>query len=90
MVILNDTFAPGWRAYIDGVRAPVYEAYGMVRGVVVDQGEHVVQMRYSPEPLFYGAVLSFLGTAGLLAGSASSRWGASFLRTIAAWRRRTR
>src|SRR5262249_13766112 len=40
MVIDSDTFYPGWVAAIDGQPAPVFEAYGFLRGVVVESGPH--------------------------------------------------
>jgi uncharacterized membrane protein YfhO len=33
----------------------------MVRGVVVDRGEHKVVMRYRPKNLYLGAVLAAMG-----------------------------
>ena len=35
MVVLNDAYYPGWVATVDGAPSQLYEAYGIVRGVVV-------------------------------------------------------
>jgi hypothetical protein len=48
MVILTDTWFPGWSATVDGKRAKIERAYGMVRGVVVEPGNHAIEMRYRP------------------------------------------
>lgn len=69
MVILSDTYFPGWRATVDGQPAQIHEAYGSIRGVVVEKGSHTVRMVYRPLSVYAGAGLSLLGcllTAGLL------------------------
>lgn len=58
MVILTDPYFPGWRAYVDGKRAPLIEAYGAVRGVVVETGDHLVEMRYRPWSVLLGALMT--------------------------------
>jgi membrane protein YfhO len=65
MVILTDTWFPGWRATVDGKRAKIEQAYGMVRGVVVDPGNHTIEMRYRPWSVYVGAALSVLA-AGIV------------------------
>jgi len=69
MVIDADTYFPGWVATVDGQPAPVYEAYGFLRGVVVEAGAHCIEMRYRPKSVYWGAALTALGLlgAGLLA-----------------------
>jgi hypothetical protein len=66
MVILTDTWFPGWSATVDGKRAKIEKAYGMVRGVVVDPGKHTIEMRYRPLSVYLGAALSILA-AGIVA-----------------------
>lgn len=61
MVVLSDTYYPGWRAYVDGRRARIWEAYGAVRGVVVEAGSHEVDFRFRPASVFGGAALTALG-----------------------------
>lgn len=64
MVVLGDTFFPGWKATVDGTTARIHEAYGALRGVVVERGRHRIEMRYRPASVWWGAVMTF---AGLLA-----------------------
>jgi hypothetical protein len=66
MVILTDTWFPGWRASVDGKSAKIYQAYGAVRGVVVEPGEHVIEMRYRPASVFIGLALTLLAGAIVL------------------------
>ena len=65
MVILTDTWFPGWSATVDGKRAKIERAYGMVRGVVVEPGNHAIEMRYRPFSVYFGAGLSLLA-AGIV------------------------
>ena len=63
MVILSDSWFPGWRATVDGKEAKIEKAYGFLRGVVVDPGAHVVEMRYRPLSVYIGGALSLLACA---------------------------
>ena len=69
MVILSDTFFPGWRAEVDGKSAPIYEVNAAMRGVIVPQGEHVVTMHYRPASAALGGLLSLVGIAGAVAAA---------------------
>jgi hypothetical protein len=64
MVLLGDSYYPGWRAKVDGRAAEVHAAFGLIRGVVVEAGEHEIDMRYLPVSFLGGAALT---VAGLLA-----------------------
>ena len=61
IVILADSFYPGWRLTIDGQPARIIEAYGALRGVVVEQGVHTIDMIYRPLSNLGGAALSLTG-----------------------------
>jgi hypothetical protein len=61
MVVVADTWFPGWKAFVDGKPAQIYAAYDLVRGVVVDGGQHEVVMRYRPASVFIGMALAFAG-----------------------------
>jgi Bacterial membrane protein YfhO len=67
LVIIGDTDYPGWQATVDGQSAPIYEAYGFLRGVVVDGGHHRIEMHYRPRSVYLGALLTGIGFLGLLA-----------------------
>jgi uncharacterized membrane protein YfhO len=67
MVILSDTWFPGWRATVDGKSATIHRAYGAVRGVIVEPGSHVIEMRYRPLSVFAGLGLTLLAAATVLA-----------------------
>jgi uncharacterized membrane protein YfhO len=64
MVILGDSYFPGWVAAVDGRRAKIYEAYTAVRGVVVEKGRHTIEMRYLPVSVFAGLLMTLTGAVG--------------------------
>ena len=61
MLILADTFYPGWEALIDGRPAKIFPAYSALRGVVVESGSHTVEFRYRPRSVYWGAAFSLFG-----------------------------
>ncbi len=71
MVVLNDTFAPGWRAFVDGKESPIIVAYGKLRGVMAPAGAHEVEFRYRP----WSVAAAGLATAlAALTAAAVARW----------------
>jgi hypothetical protein len=64
MVVLSDTFYPGWRARVDHRPAQIYEVNGAMRGVAVARGTHEITMRYRPVSVYLGAALTLLGILG--------------------------
>jgi hypothetical protein len=67
LLVLSDTFYPGWRARVDGVETPTLRANGLFRAVRVPSGRHEVMWEYVPVSLRRGAALSLTSLA-LLAG----------------------
>jgi hypothetical protein len=61
IVILSDAWFPGWKATVDGRATPILDAYSLLRGVAVDRGTHVIEMRYLPASVIAGAAGSILG-----------------------------
>jgi hypothetical protein len=61
----GDNDEDGWRAWIDGVSAQLYEAYGTARAVVVPAGHRRIMMRYLPASVVAGVVLSALGAVAM-------------------------
>jgi hypothetical protein len=61
LLVVSETFYPGWEATVDGKPSPIYEVFGALRGVVLESGSHRVEMRYRPGVVILGAALSFSG-----------------------------
>jgi hypothetical protein len=66
IVVLADTWFPGWRATVDGKSVPILEVYGAIRGVVVEGGTHRIEFRYLPATAVVGGILSLLGMLGAI------------------------
>jgi hypothetical protein len=64
MLVLADTWYPGWKARVDGISAPLYRADWVLRAVAVPAGEHRVEFYYAPATVIIGGSVS-LATAGV-------------------------
>jgi len=58
LLVLSDTFYPGWRATVDGKRTDVIRTNVAMRGIELPAGVHVVEFSYQPLSLAVGRVLS--------------------------------
>jgi hypothetical protein len=64
MVVLSDTYYPGWYAEVDGHPAKIYEVDLALRGVPVQTGTHSITFRYRPRSVLWGASLTLAGFLG--------------------------
>jgi hypothetical protein len=64
MVVLSDTYYPGWDAKVDGKPAQIYEVDFAFRGVIVPSGSHQIAFRYRPRSFFAGVALTLSGLLG--------------------------
>ena len=74
LLVLNEAWAPGWKATIDGVPTAVLPADVMARAVAWPAGRHALEMWYEAPGLKLGLWLSALGAlalAGLLVFAAT-------------------
>ena len=74
LVILADTYYPGWRLTIDGNATPILRANRMMRGAVVPAGLHTLVYTYEPKSFLLGGVLSLAGLVGLAWLGRAPRW----------------
>jgi uncharacterized membrane protein YfhO len=72
MLVLSDTWYPGWHATVDGHDTKVERVDHMLRGVRVGPGTHTVEMTYRPLSFRIGWIVSLLTalvlTAAVLRG----------------------
>jgi hypothetical protein len=60
LLVVSESFHPGWRVEIDEQPARVLRVYGDYLGCVVESGHHEVRFRFEPDSLCRGAVVSAL------------------------------
>ncbi|HET9886555.1 MAG TPA: YfhO family protein [bacterium] len=68
--IVADSWNSGWKAKVDGNPQEILRVWGVIRGVVLQPGSHLVEMRYEPSAFRIGSLLSIAGlflTGGMLA-----------------------
>ena len=58
LLVLSDLYFPGWRVKVNGKEARIIRAFGLLRGVVVEDGKSEVVFYYRPMSLFIGIILS--------------------------------
>jgi len=61
LLVVAESYHPGWKAEIDGVPQTVYRINGDFLGCLPGPGEHRVIFRFQPESLRTGQWASFLG-----------------------------
>lgn len=65
LLIINDTWAPGWRASVNKVPVQVLRTNYISRGVMVPAGVSEVHMSYRPWPLVVGLYVSIFSLSGV-------------------------
>jgi Bacterial membrane protein YfhO len=75
LVILADSYYPGWELTIDDKPAPIYRVNGAMRGAAVLSGAHRLVYTYSPRSFRAGCFLSIAGLIAMLILSlACAKW----------------
>ena len=66
ILVLSDTFYPGWQAEVDGSPSALLRANHTMRAVVVPAGTHTVRFLFRPESVRLGGLLTALGIAAMV------------------------
>ena len=61
LLLLSDTYYPGWEAEVDGAPAPLLRADHTLRAVPVPAGSHAVRFRFRPGSMMIGFLLTLMG-----------------------------
>ena len=80
ILVVSETWYPGWRAWVDDTPAEILRADYLLRAVELDAGAHHVRFEYRPGSLRIGAALSLTGVAA----AAGLAWRGRRTRTPAA------
>lgn len=57
-LVVLDGFYPGWKAFIDGKETKIHRTNYDFRGVLVPAGSHIVDFKYQPKSILYGALVT--------------------------------
>jgi hypothetical protein len=64
VLVLSDTYYPGWKAFVDGKKTKIYRADYTFRALPLSVGQHRVEFVYDPLSFKLGALFTFLGIIG--------------------------
>jgi hypothetical protein len=67
-VAFNESYTPGWHAWVDGQPKPILRAYGLFMAVAVGTGEHKVYFHYEPASFRFGLFVSLLVLSAMILG----------------------
>jgi len=67
MLVLLDSYYPGWEVRVDGRLREVETVNGAFRGTIIQPGEHQVTFRYNPQSFRYGLALTLSTIAAWVA-----------------------
>jgi len=71
LLVLSETYYPGWQARLDGSAAPVERVDYTLRGVLVPAGQHHLALVFQPATLLWGSLISGI----TLLAVAAVAWG---------------
>lgn len=75
VLVVTDSYYPGWHATVDGRRVPLLRANGYQRAVAVPAGRHNVALEYRPASFATGAAVSVASLIIVGAALAAPRRG---------------
>ena len=58
LLVLGDSWYPGWKAYVNGKQATLYRANYVMRSVLTPPGRSTVEFRYEPWSFRVGVMVS--------------------------------
>jgi uncharacterized membrane protein YfhO len=65
LLVASEINYPGWQVYVDGKKKEILPTDLILRGVMLDGGQKLVEFRFRPDSLLRGMIIS-LATLGLL------------------------
>jgi hypothetical protein len=66
LLVLSDTYYPGWKAFVDGKETKIYRADYAFRAIPLNDGTHQVEFVYDPMSFKLGAGVTLLGILGCI------------------------
>lgn len=81
LLVIADSYYPGWHATVDGVTAPIVVVNHIFRGIALDPGPHRIELRFMPAGYRIGRWISLVTLVLLLLALGWRLWRG--------WRRRS-
>ena len=66
LLVLSDTYYPGWKAFVDGTPQKIYQADYAFRAVPLNPGTHRLEFVYDPMSFKLGAGVTLFGILGCI------------------------
>lgn len=73
-LVSSEAHYPGWRAWVDGERVPLYYTNVAFRGLVIPRGNHRLILEFRPVIFFWGALISAIGWLWAIALAKGPFW----------------
>ncbi len=67
-LVLSEIAYPGWTVSIDGKASSWTTIYGILRGVEISEGEHIVEFAYRPKVVYLGLFSCLVGFCLIIRG----------------------
>ncbi len=61
LLVFSQIYYPGWRAEIDGQFVKIQQANGILQGVVVPEGQHIIDLSFVPTTFWNGVWIAATG-----------------------------
>ncbi len=74
LLVLSDSYYPGWRAFVDGQERPLLRGDVLFRVVQVPSGSHTVEFRFEPSSVYAGLAVTLVALATLATMLAVALW----------------
>jgi Bacterial membrane protein YfhO len=68
LLVLSETYYPGWKATVDGQETPIVRADYCLRALVVPRGTHAVRVWFSPSSFNTGAWITLASVCFCMTG----------------------
>jgi uncharacterized membrane protein YfhO len=66
LLVLSDTYYPGWKAFVNGKEIKIYRADYTFRAIPLNAGTHRLEFVYDPMSFKLGAGVTLLGILGCI------------------------
>jgi hypothetical protein len=66
VLVTSDLYYPGWEAYLDGIKCPIFRADYLFRATLVPSGKHILRFEYRPLSFLLAAILFTISLLSVL------------------------